>query len=144
MGFHKIFRNFRKKRFFHFFQKKFKIVFLVNFDLRFGKRIKKIRRGGCFWTYQNLFFAKYLKNKNFQFFPKKFITQKNEFFRYSGECKLSWMSNMADSNFLLFLLYSGPFLVTKKIFKFFGCILAKICHFYFFHAKNLNSKKIWP
>jgi hypothetical protein len=33
---------FEKKRFFHFLQKKVKIVFLVNFDLKFGKNIKNL------------------------------------------------------------------------------------------------------
>jgi hypothetical protein len=46
---------------------------------------------------------------------------------------------MEDSNFLLFLLYPGQCLVTKKILNFLDTTFGERGHFYFFYAKK--SKK---
>ena len=66
----KFFEIFEKTDFFTFFKKWSKSCFWSILTSN-SERASKIRWGGCFWTYQNLFFGKYLKNKNFQFFPKK-------------------------------------------------------------------------
>ena len=81
--FTKFFGIFEKTGFFTFFKKSSKSCFWSILTSN-SDRASKIRWGGCFWTYQNLFYGKIQKIKFFNFFRKKVITQKNELCSYSA------------------------------------------------------------
>ena len=81
--FTKFFVIFEKTDFLTFFKKSSKSCFWSILTSN-SDRASKIRWGGCFWTYQNLFYGKYSKNKIFQFFPKKSYNSKKRTLQLFG------------------------------------------------------------
>ena len=77
------FSEFSKKPIFSLFSKKVQNRVFGQFWPQIRIEHQKLGRG-CFWTYQNLFFGKYSKNKIFQFFPKKSYNSKKRTLQLFG------------------------------------------------------------
>ena len=134
--FTKKFEIFEKVDFFTFCKKGLKSCFWSILTSN-SERTSKIRWGGWIWTYQNLFFGKYSKNKIFQFFSKKSYNSKKRTLQLFGTT-----------------FYFSPPHQTKNLAK---IIWAKICfdmkkcnvffsnkkYFFEFFNFNLKSSFLW-
>ena len=81
--FTKFFEYFEKTDFFTFFKKRSKSCFGSILTSN-SERKSKIRWVGWIWPCKNLYFEKYSKNKNFQYFPKKSYNSKKRIFQLFG------------------------------------------------------------